>query len=619
MKSKYVIYFQFLFLVFASIIYSDRDCQIFENNYTGNGDTIIASSGEFKLSEKQFYSFLLIKGFNPVYLYDTYLKTPDKSRAKEIIRASLEREIKEFFLSKHLAKNLKASATPPTIDELHMKYTLYPIYKCEWISYFIKNPQKPKVKVLPEDIRKYYNENKNSKFLIPPRIHLRFIYKKSPQTETESERQKIKSQMLEAKQKSTSEDAFADFAKRLSDDPSGQNGGEIPVFAWGSMPSGFEEIAFGLQPGKMSDVVELSNGFYLIYCKEKFPSEPQPIDEVMTEIENELFLKFLKLQYDFEIELLNKKYRPKNEFNLWYALDENDPIIEVRNFKILKNEIRGLFPEIFMAEDKINMDLLGAKCGYIVEHEMIAQEMNKKKLRNLKGIAEGKTIVEDYLIAKNYIANNPKSNLAVSDGDIKNFYDENKNIFAGMSQKSYMEFWISISEPEKYDATKGASEAENLKSVAGKFALEISELIAKKTGTASDQISSASLAKIVLSLKEFEEKSLKPLMEKYKKKNKDMTLRYQIVENMTFDRNAQQGNPAALIAPGKYSKIFSENMASLYFVLSEDIGFGGNFDRIKPIVKERLIEKLRADDMEKYYEEIFSKFPIIFSFNNSQK
>jgi parvulin-like peptidyl-prolyl isomerase len=72
---------------------------------------------------------------------------------------------------------------------------------------------------------------------------------------------------------------FAEAAKQLSQDPgSKDNGGDLGWFPKGIMDPKFEEVAFSLEPGQMSEVVSSSFGFHIIKVDEKAQSRDVAAD-----------------------------------------------------------------------------------------------------------------------------------------------------------------------------------------------------------------------------------------------------------------------------------------------------------------------------------------------------
>jgi parvulin-like peptidyl-prolyl isomerase len=70
---------------------------------------------------------------------------------------------------------------------------------------------------------------------------------------------------------------FAQLAQQLSTDPGSRDkGGDLGWFAPGVMDPPFEEAAFALQPGQLSDVVQGANGYHIIEVLERDPARAVP-------------------------------------------------------------------------------------------------------------------------------------------------------------------------------------------------------------------------------------------------------------------------------------------------------------------------------------------------------
>ncbi len=81
---------------------------------------------------------------------------------------------------------------------------------------------------------------------------------------------------------------FAELAKKYSEGPSGPNGGELGYFPRGKMVPSFEDAAFLLAAGGISDIVETQFGYHIIKVEEKKKERTIPFEEVEAEIRENL-------------------------------------------------------------------------------------------------------------------------------------------------------------------------------------------------------------------------------------------------------------------------------------------------------------------------------------------
>ena len=92
---------------------------------------------------------------------------------------------------------------------------------------------------------------------------------------------------------------FAALAKQYSEDDSNNaNGGDLDYFGRGRMVAEFEQAAFAMKPGEISDLVKTAFGFHIIKVVDNKPDATRPVAEVRPEIEEQL--KWQKAQAEAE-------------------------------------------------------------------------------------------------------------------------------------------------------------------------------------------------------------------------------------------------------------------------------------------------------------------------------
>jgi len=83
-------------------------------------------------------------------------------------------------------------------------------------------------------------------------------------------------------------ESFAELATEFTDDPTGKdNGGDLGWFGWGKMVGPFQDAAFKLQPGEVSDVVETSFGYHIIKLEAKRELERGAFEEVKNSLKQQ--------------------------------------------------------------------------------------------------------------------------------------------------------------------------------------------------------------------------------------------------------------------------------------------------------------------------------------------
>ncbi len=95
---------------------------------------------------------------------------------------------------------------------------------------------------------------------------------------------------------------FAELAREFSDDPvSAENGGDLGWFGRGVMVPEFEEVAFSLEPGEISDPVRTPFGYHIIQVLEKDPNRPR--DERAIQVDKQRCFEDWLAQRRTEVEI----------------------------------------------------------------------------------------------------------------------------------------------------------------------------------------------------------------------------------------------------------------------------------------------------------------------------
>jgi peptidyl-prolyl cis-trans isomerase D len=138
--------------------------------------------------------------------------------------------------------------------------------------------------VLPGEIEKYYRDNE-PQYTTPEQMRASHILLKTEGKDEAAVKAKAEALLKQVK-------GGADFAalakKESEDDQSKGQGGDLDYFGRGRMVKEFEDVAFSLPVGQVSEVVKSSFGFHIIKVTDKKPEARRSLDEVRQQITDQL-------------------------------------------------------------------------------------------------------------------------------------------------------------------------------------------------------------------------------------------------------------------------------------------------------------------------------------------
>lgn len=126
------------------------------------------------------------------------------------------------------------------------------------------------ITVSESEIHDFYQKD-SSKFIEPEKARTRHILTKISPEASEEEMNAAMNRMIEIKQELDSGADFIALAIQKSQDPSAENGGDLGYFERGRLVKSYDDIAFNLAPGEVSEIFPSSFGLHIVKLVDKKP------------------------------------------------------------------------------------------------------------------------------------------------------------------------------------------------------------------------------------------------------------------------------------------------------------------------------------------------------------
>jgi peptidyl-prolyl cis-trans isomerase D len=152
-----------------------------------------------------------------------------------------------------------------------------------------------------EEARSLYDE-RSAVYDVPERVRARHILLQLPSDAAEAEAAEVEARARGLLARLEAGEDFAEIAQEFSDDPGSKaNGGDLGFFGRGQMVKPFEDVAFGLEPGVVSDPVRSDFGIHIIRVEEHTQASQTAFEAVRAELARELLVQERQLDADREL------------------------------------------------------------------------------------------------------------------------------------------------------------------------------------------------------------------------------------------------------------------------------------------------------------------------------
>jgi len=313
---------------------------------------------------------------------------PDEQKIKNIVDKQLASVKSQFPDESMFFNELRKAGL--TVSDLK-KYYEDMLTDQQLKEQLIQTQIRKKVQVTDSEIKQYFEDNKETILNDLKKYKISLILRNVKASD--KTKKMAFNKTLEIQQKIKKGQKFTVLAKEMSDCPSGQNGGDLGWFSRGMMVKPFEDAAFSLKPGEISEIVETQFGYHLIRLEEVKG------DEIRA---SHILVKTDPNQEDFDnekttMDSLLKRIKTGEEFSKIASAYSEDDSSKVKGGVIGYYSVSE-FPELFSEEiASINDN----EVSNVIHHENTFYIFKKDRIDDHEsGYEDFKENIRNYLMSK---------------------------------------------------------------------------------------------------------------------------------------------------------------------------------------------------------------------------
>ncbi len=268
-------------------------------------------------------------------------------------------EVTDEEITAHYDSNLAAFNNPEKV-------------KVEYLELKIDD-LKGTIEATDEDIAAYFEQNK-TQWVVPEKRDASHILLALDSDASDSDAAEKLAEASAIVARIAAGESLASLAPTLSDDPgSADNGGSLGAFGREVMVPEFEEVAFAMTEGEVSEPVRSDFGFHIIQLNKIIPEQGQSLEEVKDEVEDQYRTELAETRFFEASELLsNASY--ENSDSLQPAAEETGLTLQSTDWiDRTATEGIGMYPQVISAAltDDVRNNGLNSEILEVAENHAI--------------------------------------------------------------------------------------------------------------------------------------------------------------------------------------------------------------------------------------------------------
>jgi len=271
------------------------------------------------------------------------------------------------------------------------------------------------VKIEDKEIEGYY-EYRMDTFIEPHQVKARHILFKLSEDVTEEKEKEVRDIAKGVLSETRQGKDFAALAKKYSEGPTKSKGGDLGYFKAGQMDKSFEDAAFKLKKGEISDLVRTRFGYHIIKVEDIKEARTKPLEEVRdqivegiitnvsTELAHEKGLTLIdQMPYDADLSSYAADHDLEVKYTGYFSQDE--PIQGIGGTDTLRQSLFALegkeTSELIELEGKFYLfQVVDRKASYVPEMDEVAIKVKEALIVDLAA-REARAAAENFLAGLN--------------------------------------------------------------------------------------------------------------------------------------------------------------------------------------------------------------------------